>query len=102
MSVVASYKDLGILIFNELILTEEERGHMVSLVRGISKKRHKATQSQDRHKNIGLTTQPEFLKTKQLGRDKQGVSMAIYSLIGVNTDQHLDLVWRKETQSILP
>ena len=27
--------------------------------------------------------------------------MAIYSLIGVNTDQHLDLVWRKETQSIV-
>ena len=37
MWVAASYKDLGILIFNELILTEEERGHMVSLVRGISK-----------------------------------------------------------------
>ena len=37
MSVVASYNDLGILIFNELILTEEERGHMVSLLRGISK-----------------------------------------------------------------
>ena len=37
MSVATSYKDLGILICNELILTEEERDHMVSLVRGISK-----------------------------------------------------------------
>jgi len=37
MWVAASYKDLGILICNELILTEEERDHMVSLVRGISK-----------------------------------------------------------------
>ena len=37
MSVAASYEDLGILICNELILTEEERDHMVSLVRGISK-----------------------------------------------------------------
>ena len=37
MSVEASFRGLGILIFNELILTEEERDHMVSLVRGISK-----------------------------------------------------------------
>ena len=37
MWVAASYKDLGILICNELILTEEERDHMVSLVWGISK-----------------------------------------------------------------
>ena len=40
MSVEASYMDLGILIFNELILTEKERDHMVSLVRGISKVIH--------------------------------------------------------------
>ena len=32
--------DLGILIFNELILTEKERDHIVSLVRGISKVIH--------------------------------------------------------------
>lgn len=37
MLVATSYMDLGILIFNELILTEEERDHKVSLVRGISK-----------------------------------------------------------------
>ena len=37
MSVGANSKDPEILLLSELILTEEERGHMVSLVRGISK-----------------------------------------------------------------
>ena len=37
MSVVANSKDPEILRLSQLILTEEERDHMVSLVRGISK-----------------------------------------------------------------
>lgn len=36
MWLTASYKELWIIMFNELILTEEERDH-ISLVRGISK-----------------------------------------------------------------
>ena len=53
MWVAASYKDLGILICNELILTEEERDHWYPWC-GESQKWHKATQSEDRHKNIGV------------------------------------------------
>lgn len=37
MSVAANDQDLGILIHSELILTEEERDRVVSLVHGISK-----------------------------------------------------------------
>ena len=37
MLVRANDQDLGILTHSELILTEEERDRMISLVRGISK-----------------------------------------------------------------
>ena len=37
VSVAANDQDLGILTHSELMLTEEERDRMISLVRGISK-----------------------------------------------------------------
>ena len=54
MWLTASYKELLIIMFNELILTEEERDHIISLVHGISK----LTQSNA----MGRQNQPHSLR----------------------------------------
>ena len=66
MSVVANSKDPEILLLSELILTEEERDHMYPRCVE-SQKWHKATQSENRYRPIGLD-EPTSIPEDQTAR----------------------------------
>lgn len=92
MSVVANSKDPEILRLSQLILTEEERDHMVSLVRGISKgTQGNSVWKQTQTHRLGRPNQHSWRPNSQ-GGPNQLTSIAIYTLIGVNIRHFLDLV----------
>ena len=86
MSVVANSKDPEILRLSQLILTEEERDHMVSLVRGISKgTQGNSVWKQTQTHRLGRPNQHSWRPSSQ-GGPNQLTSIAIYTLIGVNSN----------------
>ena len=81
-----------ILLLSELMLTEEERDHMVSLVRGISKvTQSNSVSRQTQTHRLGRPNQHSCRPNSQVGWN-QDASIAIYTLIGVNINHFLDLV----------